>query len=68
MADDAAVDDIDDSAAAWLASGLVAAEAAPLAPNDFAIIPTCTAVIALRPQPPTTPDDTAAPSTDGRSR
>ena len=64
----AAVADLDDSAAAWLASGLVAADAAPLAPNDLAIMPTWTAVIALRPQPPTTPADTAAPSTDGRRR
>ena len=54
-------------AAAWLASGFVAADAAPLAPNDFANMAPCATAIALRPHPPTTPDETAAPSTDGRS-
>ena len=55
-------------AAAWLASGRVAADAAPLAPKDFTNMAPCATAIALRPQPPTTPDETAAPSTDGRSR
>ena len=46
----------------------MAADAAALAPSDFTIIAVCAVVIAARPQPPTIPDDTAAPSTAGSSR
>jgi len=45
----------------------VAADAAAVAPNDLTINPICTAVIAERPQPPTTPEVAAAPSTLGSS-
>jgi hypothetical protein len=46
----------------------VAAEAADDAPSDFTIRPAWTAVMPARPQPPTTPDATAACSTEGSSR
>ena len=46
----------------------MAADAAAVAPSDLTISPACTADIPARPHPPTIPDDTAAPSTEGSSR
>ena len=59
-----------DDAVPWAVAGMarVAAEAADDAPSDLTIRPACTAVIPARPHPPTTPEATAACSTDGRSR